>query len=50
MRGFRQFQVRVKLTPRFIGSFKILERKGKVAYQMELPPQLSAIHDVYHVS
>jgi hypothetical protein len=36
--------------PRFIGPFKILERKGEVAYQLELHPQLSVVHDVFHVS
>jgi hypothetical protein len=50
MRGLKQFQVRGKLVLRFIGPFKILEWKGEVAYQLELPPQLSAVHDVFHVS
>jgi hypothetical protein len=38
MRGLRRFKVRGKLTPRFIGPFKILENRGKEAYQLELPP------------
>jgi hypothetical protein len=50
MRGLKQFQVRGKLAPRFIGPFKILEQKGEVAYQLELPPQLLAVHDMFHVS
>jgi hypothetical protein len=50
MRGLRRFKVRGKLTPRFIGPFKILEKRGEVAYQLELPPQLSDAHDVFHVS
>jgi hypothetical protein len=50
MRGLHQFKVRGKLVPRFIGPFKSLEQKSEVAYQMELPPQLSAVHDVFHVS
>jgi hypothetical protein len=50
MRGLRHFKVRGKLTPRFIGLFKIPERRGGVAYQLELPPQLSDVHDVFHVS
>jgi hypothetical protein len=50
MRGLRCFKVRGKLAPRFIGPFKILEKRGEVAYQFELPPQLSHVHDVFHVS
>jgi hypothetical protein len=50
MRGLRCFKVQGKLTPRFIGPFKILEQKGEVAYQLELPSQLSDVHDVFHVS
>jgi hypothetical protein len=50
MRGLRRFKVRGKLTPRFIGPFKILEKRGEVAYQLELLPQLSGVHDVFHVS
>jgi hypothetical protein len=50
MRGLRCFKVRGKLAPRFIGPFKILEKRGEVAYQLELLPQLSNVHDVFHVS
>jgi hypothetical protein len=50
MRGLRCFKVRGKLTPRLIGPFKILEKRGEVAYQLELPLQLSDVHDVFHVS
>jgi hypothetical protein len=49
-RGLRHFKVRGKLAPRFIGPFKILEKRGEVANQLELPPQLSDVHDVFHVS
>jgi hypothetical protein len=50
MRGLRRFKVRGKLAPRFIGPLKILEKRGEVAYQLELPPQLSDVHNVFHVS
>jgi hypothetical protein len=50
MRGWRRFKVRGKLAPRFIGPFKILEKRGEVAFQLELPPQLSDVRDVFHVS
>jgi hypothetical protein len=38
MRGLCCFKVRGKLAPRFIGPFKIFEKRGEVAYQFELPP------------
>jgi hypothetical protein len=50
MRGLRHFKVRGKLAPRFIRPFKIPEKRGDVAYQLELPSQLSDVHDVFHVS
>jgi hypothetical protein len=50
MCGLRRLKVRGKLTPRFIGPFKILEKRGEVAYQLELPPQLLDVHDVFHIS
>ena len=39
-----------KLTPRFIGPFQILKKIGPVAYQIALPPFLSKLHDVFHIS
>ncbi|WVZ52452.1 LOW QUALITY PROTEIN: hypothetical protein U9M48_003507 [Paspalum notatum var. saurae] len=50
MRGIRRFNMRGKLAPRYIRPFKILEKKGEVAYHLELPPSLSGVHDVFHVS
>jgi hypothetical protein len=50
MRGSRRFKVMGKLAPRYVSSFKIISRKGEVAYQLKLPPQLSDVHDVFHVS
>jgi hypothetical protein len=50
MRGNRRFKVKGKLAPRYFGPFKIVDRKGEVTYQLELPPQLSDVHDVFHVS
>jgi hypothetical protein len=50
MRGFRRFKVKGKLAQRYVGPFQILDRKGEVAYQLELPPQLSDVHGVFHVS
>jgi hypothetical protein len=50
MRGLHHFKVKDKLAPRYIGPFKILDRGGEVAYQLELPPQLADVHDMFHVS
>jgi hypothetical protein len=50
MRGTRRFRVKGKLAPRYVGPFQIIDHKGEVAYQLELPPQLSEVHDVFHVS
>ena len=49
-RGIKRFGVRGKLSPRFIGPYKILERVGPVAYRLALPPNLSGVHNVFHVS
>ena len=39
-----------KLSPRYIGPYHITKRVGEVAYRLALPPELSAVHDVFHVS
>ncbi|KAA0036866.1 ty3-gypsy retrotransposon protein [Cucumis melo var. makuwa] len=50
MRGVLRFEKKGKLSPRFVGPFEILERVGPVAYRLALPPSLSTVHDVFHVS
>ena len=50
MKGVHRFGVKGKLAPRYVGPFKITERCGAVAYRLELPPHLAAVHDVFHVS
>jgi hypothetical protein len=50
LRGMRRFKVKGKSFPRFIGPFRVFRRVGEMAYQLELPDNLSDIHDVFHVS
>jgi hypothetical protein len=50
LKGMQRFQVKGKLAPRYIGPFKILSRRGEVSYQLEMPPELSEVHDVFHAS
>src|SRR3954463_6835968 len=50
MRGTQRFGIKGKLAPRYIGPFHILSRSGPVVYRLELPPNLSQVHDVFHVS
>nr|GFC02945.1 putative reverse transcriptase domain-containing protein [Tanacetum cinerariifolium] len=48
--GVRHFGIKGKLSPRFIRPFEILDRVGEVSYRLALPPQLSHVHNVFHVS
>ena len=34
----------------FIGHFEVLEKVGTFAYRLSLPPSLSGVHAVFHVS
>ena len=38
-----------KLSPRYVGPYKIMKRVGKVAYELELPAELAAVHPVFHI-
>ncbi|GJQ90832.1 hypothetical protein Tco_0001971 [Tanacetum coccineum] len=50
MKSSPRFGIKGKLSPRFIGPFEILDRVGEVSYRLALPPQLSHVHNVFHVS
>ena len=45
-----KFGKRGKLSPRFIGPFEIFERVGTIAYRLDLPPSISGVHEVFHIS
>ena len=49
-KGVVRFGKREKILPRFIGPFKILKRVDTVAYQLALPPSMSGVHEIFHVS
>jgi hypothetical protein len=49
-RVFRDSGIKGKLAPRYIGPYEIKEACGPVAYQLKLPPSMSVVHDVFHVS
>ena len=49
-RGVVRFGKHGKLSPRVIGPFEILERIGTVAYRLALPPSMTGVHEVFHVS
>ena len=49
-RGVVRFGKRGKLSPRFIGPFEILKTIGVVAYRLALPPNMTGVHEVFHVS
>ena len=49
-RGVVRFGMSGKLSPGFIWPFEILERVSTVAYRLALPPSMSGVHEVFHVS
>ncbi|GJR62443.1 putative reverse transcriptase domain-containing protein [Tanacetum coccineum] len=49
-KGVEHFGKPGKLNPRYVGPFKVLEKVGEVAYKLELPEELSRVHNTFYVS
>nr|GEY09969.1 putative reverse transcriptase domain-containing protein [Tanacetum cinerariifolium] len=49
-KGVVRFGKRGKLNPKYVGPFKVLKKVGAVAYKLELPQELSRVHNTFHVS
>ena len=50
MKGVKRFDKKGKLAPRYVGPYQILGRVRKVSYRLALPPQMSQVHLVFHIS
>ena len=45
-----RFWEKGKLSPRFIGSYEVIEKVGPMAYRLTLPLEFEKIYNVFHVS
>ena len=50
MKGVMRFGKKGKISPRYVGPYKILKRIGKVSYELELPAKLAVVHPVFRIS
>ncbi|WMV49475.1 hypothetical protein MTR67_042860 [Solanum verrucosum] len=50
MKGVMRFGKKGKLSPQYIGPYRIVKRIGNVAYELELPQELAPVHPVVHIS
>ena len=50
MKEVVRFGKKGKLIPCYVGPYEILQRVGKVAYELKLPSELASVHSVFHVS
>jgi hypothetical protein len=50
MKSVKRFGVKGKLAPRYIRPFPILEKCGTVSYKLDLPPSLTGVHNIFHMS
>nr|GEY31214.1 putative reverse transcriptase domain-containing protein [Tanacetum cinerariifolium] len=49
-KGVVRFGKRGKLNPRYVGPFKVVAMVGFIAYKLDLPEELSRVHNTFHVS
>ncbi|WMV46495.1 hypothetical protein MTR67_039880 [Solanum verrucosum] len=50
MKGVMRFGKKGKLSPRYIGPYRIYKRIDNVAYELEQPQELAVVHPVFHIS
>ncbi|WMV25809.1 hypothetical protein MTR67_019194 [Solanum verrucosum] len=50
MKGVMRFGKKGKLSPRYVGPYRILKREGNVAFEFELPAELATVQPVFHIS
>ena len=50
LKGVKCFRIKGKLAPRYVGPFPIIDKRGKVSYELQLPEGFPDVHDVFHVS
>ena len=50
MKRVQRFGVKRKLAPRYVGPYPIIKKSGRVAYMVQLPPEMGAVFNVFHVS
>ncbi|XP_049399853.1 uncharacterized protein LOC125863925 [Solanum stenotomum] len=50
MKGIMRFKKKWKLRPRYVGPYKIIRKIGMIAYELDLPFELEAVHHIFHVS
>jgi hypothetical protein len=50
LRGTKRFHIKGKLAPRYVWLYLIIQRIRKVSYKLELPPELTGVHPMFHMS
>jgi len=49
VKGIRRFNIKGKLSPRYVGPYDIIQKISPAAYRLALPPELQHVHDVFHL-